>query len=313
MIRIPDPAEPRVRHGHGDSITAWLREIPRLKRECEDRWGIDIGPPFPSGPLTHVAPATRRTGERIVLKLVFPDDDSAANEARALEWYDGHGAVRLLDADPPAGILLLESADPDYALTRTVEQASDDEATLSAAGVMGRLWATTDSSRPMPPLPTIADDLMVLTETRTSPAASANALEPKLVSRAERIAAELLQSAPPDVVLHGDLHHQNILRGVRTPWLAIDPKGRRGEPACETAALLRNPLPSLLATPQLATKLGRRIAILTEVVQIDRSRILAWAFTLTVAAACWQLEDHGAGFEPWIHVARAFASLMRSN
>jgi len=41
------------------------------------------------------------------------------------------------------------------------------------------------------------------------------------------------------VVLHGDLHHFNILSsGDR--WLAIDPKGIIGEPEFEPAAYLEN-------------------------------------------------------------------------
>src|SRR6266567_6137524 len=41
-------------------------------------------------------------------------------------------------------------------------------------------------------------------------------------------------SAEP-VLVHGDLHHDNVLSSARAGWLAIDPKGVAAEPAYETS------------------------------------------------------------------------------
>jgi streptomycin 6-kinase len=62
---------------------------------------------------------------------------------------------------------------------------------------------------------------------------------------AESLFRELIASSESPVLLHGDLHHFNILSARRQPWLAIDPKGVAGEPAYEPGALLRNPNPEL--------------------------------------------------------------------
>ena len=77
--------------------------------------------------------------------------------------------------------------------------------------------------------------------------------------------------APP-VVLHGDLHHFNILAAERQPWLAIDPKGVVGEPVYETGALLRNPWPDLLSLPDPGRILARRVDQLAEELGFDRAR-----------------------------------------
>ena len=67
--------------------------------------------------------------------------------------------------------------------------------------------------------------------------------------KAESLFAGLLASMDAPVVLHGDLHHFNILSAQRQPWLAIDPKVVPGEPAYETGAFIRNPIPDIYSDP----------------------------------------------------------------
>jgi streptomycin 6-kinase len=54
--------------------------------------------------------------------------------------------------------------------------------------------------------------------------------------------AQALLAEPRDIgVLHGDLHHGNVLDfGVRG-WLAIDPKGHLGERGFDFANIFSNP------------------------------------------------------------------------
>jgi streptomycin 6-kinase len=66
----------------------------------------------------------------------------------------------------------------------------------------------------------------------------------RLVNRAAGLLVELSESATDQVVLHGDLHHDNVLRAEREPWLAIDPHGVVGDPGFEVGAMLYNPDPA---------------------------------------------------------------------
>jgi streptomycin 6-kinase len=114
------------------------------------------------------------------------------------------------------------------------------------------------------------------------------------------------------VLLHGDLHHFNILAAERQPWLALDPKGVVGEPAYEVGALLRNPYPEFLTWPNLDRVLARRVNQLAEELGFDRERLVGWGFAQAVLSGWWSYEDHGHGWESGIALAELFARLRVS-
>jgi streptomycin 6-kinase len=115
----------------------------------------------------------------------------------------------------------------------------------------------------------------------------------KLFEEAESLYAELLNTSSPPTLLHGDLHHGNILAATRAPWLAIDPQGVVAEPAYEVGALLRNPLPQLLSLPDPVRTTERRIAQLSEELGLDRARVRGWALSQALLSAWWSIEDEG--------------------
>ena len=116
-----------------------------------------------------------------------------------------------------------------------------------------------------------------------------------VVDRAEREHAELVASSAPPVLLHGDLHHDNVLSAGRG-WLAIDPHGVLGEPAYETAGLLRNPL-GFGRRPDAPRLLARRVPILAEAYGVDAERVRGWGRAHNVVSVIWSHQD-GDGVDP---------------
>lgn len=229
------------------------------------------GPPFPSLPHHRVQPARLPDGTEVVLKQ-GPDLE---REAAILEL--GHPAlVRLLQRTPEG--LVLERLGPPLA-----ELEDDQEATRLAATLIQKLRLP-----PLPGYPTLHDWARGF---RDQP-------------RAEALYRELLASQAEPVLLHGDLHHHNILR-CGQGWAAIDPQGVIGEPAYETGALMRNPLQRVLRMP--ARQLSRRLDLLCELLGHERERLRGWAFSQAVLAACWSHQD-GDGDEPaWMAIADRLA------
>jgi streptomycin 6-kinase len=116
----------------------------------------------------------------------------------------------------------------------------------------------------------------------------------------------LNDSAAEPVLLHGDLHHENILAARREPWLSIDPKGVVGEPAYEVGALLRNPNRRILAWPNLARVMERRIRQLSD--ELGFERVRGWGMSQAILAAVWSCED-GADTTHGLACAEAIAAV----
>jgi len=302
---LPEGFVRTVRSTWGEPGRQWLRALPALLEDCARRWSLTPAPPFPNLTFHYVAPAVTADGTEVVLKVGVPNK-GLRSEAAALRAFDGRGSVRLLDADPEAGLLLLERLRPGAVLTDLAHEAHDDEATRIAASVMRGLW------RPAPPghnFPTTTDWGEGFARLRTRFGGGTGPLPAARVEEAEALFADLLASSAPPMLLHGDLHHDNILSAGRNPWLAIDPKGVVGEPAYEVGALLRNLWPDRHTHQNPARLLERRAHQLTDELGLDRARVRGWAVAQAVLSAVWGVEDSDEGWDGALADAETLAAI----
>lgn len=304
LIPISDDFARTIIQHRGLGAQAWLDRLPHILDIASRRWSLTLGEPYTALSYNFVTRATRANGMPVVLKVGFPEDKEFGMEAEALRLCDGHGMVRLLDASPDDATLLLERLEPGTLLA-TLED--DDQATVIAARVMRQLWRRPPEHHTFP---TIARWALGLARHRAR-FGGPGPIPPALFDQAVALYRDLGASMAAPVLLHGDLHHFNILSATREPWLAIDPKGLVGEPAYETGALLRNPWPQVLSRPNLDRVLARRIALLAGELAIDRARIHGWALAQAVLSACWTLEDEDDAYraEYPIAIAQALADL----
>jgi streptomycin 6-kinase len=265
----------------GDTGRDWLAELPALVEAAARRWGLTVGEPYPLS-FNWVAPVRRADGTPAVLKLGVPSAGHLALEAGALSFFGGRGAVALLDRDEAGGALLLERAEPGGTLRRLVRE-HDEQATAVLVDMMRRLH------RPAPP------DLE-LEELSARHSAFTDHLRRypgdwpvprRLVERAGRLFTELCASATRRVVLHGDLHHDNVLAAGREPWLAIDPHGVVGDPGYEAATALYNPLDGDEPVLEL---LPARIEQFADGLGLPVDRVVAWGFVQAVLSEVWDAE-----------------------
>jgi len=304
VIFIPEVFARAVVELHGAEGERWLRRLHATVAECAARWSLRVGPPLTPLYQNYIATATRADGASVILKL-GPPVRELLTEIEALRIFDGGGCVRLLEADAGLGALLLERLEPGTQLAALCER-DDALATAAASSVMRRLW------RPAPlghTLPTVADWGRGFQRLRARFGPGAGPFPSKLVDEAETLFAELTRSMSEPVLLHGDLHHFNILAAAREPWLAVDPKGVVGESAYEVGALLRNPWPQLLTWPQLRRVQARRVEQLAEELGFDKQRLRGWAFAQAVLSAWWSFEDTGKDWEHGVAVAESLAAI----
>lgn len=267
----------------GDDARAWLADLPRLVSECAEQWSLDVGDPFEPGGVGWVAPASRADGTQVVLKLNFPDRESA-HEADALRLLDGDGAVRLLASDGERNALLLERLVPGTQLW----DLPDEDGIAIAATLLPRLWRA--------PPPTHAFDLLTHYAeewAETIPARHAKLgrpFEQALADQAADLAHELARASGESVVLHQDFHQGNVLAADREPWLAIDPKPVVGDREYDVASLLADRADWLLAQPSPAGVVAARFEYLADALALDRERMRAWAIVKLLA---WALGPGG--------------------
>ncbi|PWT72409.1 MAG: aminoglycoside resistance protein [Chloroflexi bacterium] len=296
---------------HGEAAgRQWLEQLPRILDECAERWSLDLQPPFANLTYNYAAPAVRHDGTPVVVKAGFvPPDKELISEVAALFYWNGGGAVRLLESDLDQGLLLLERLVPG----RPIGEIEDDEEAISiAATVLEQLWRAGAPRRDQPysaAFPHTRDWGKGFARLR-SHFGGTGPFPAELVERAEHLWSELEDSkAEPAVVLHGDLNFGNVLSAEREPWLAIDPKGIIGEPAYDTGIFLRDPVDRILASDHPDQFLARRIDQLADRLGFERSCIRDWGLAQAVLSAWWSIEDEGSGWEPAIWCAEALARI----
>jgi streptomycin 6-kinase len=280
MLKIPESLVTTTREERGDEGMTWLERVPAIVAECAGEWSLDVGWPFDNLSYNYVAQALRSDGTPAVLKVCFIEPEFFA-AAEALRIFDGRASVRLLDCDPERGAMLLERVEPGRPVTVLVDDIAE---TIAAATVMRRLW------RPAPPaghsFPIASDWLAAASDSHTLSATKAKYpwIE-GVLARAGELASERAEA----LLLHGDLHHDNILSSEREGWLAIDPKGVVGEPAWEVAPFLMNNLPPDAGEWRHIVR--RRADQLCDELSLDRECVYAWSAVRSLQSAFWSLRD----------------------
>jgi streptomycin 6-kinase len=285
MNPIPHKFSDRMIEMYGAQGRDWVANLPTTLDTFAQRWSLTLGAHFTLS-YNYVVPAARADGTEAVLKLGVPNRE-LLSEIHALRLYNGSGIAQLLEADFKRQVFLIERIRPGVELA-TLED--DDQRTRIAAKVMQRLWVPVVGDHPLLTVESWTEGLKKL---RPYYGGTTGPFPAALVDTAEGIFAEFIPSQGDRVLLHGDLHHWNILAGTRQPWLALDPKGVIGEREYEVGALLRNPDLEVFNRTDLKRLQERRVAILSEMLGFERKRILGWGVAQAVLSAWWSVEDHG--------------------
>lgn len=246
------------------------------------RWGIDRLEPVDDHPFAWWA---RRDDDYVVVKA--GDTGERDREARALRAF-GSSATSVVDHDADLGLLVTARVLPGDDI-RPLARRDDDAATWEVASLAASLHVDQQDASGLPNLLDIGSAFDAPADPR---------LPRSIVEAARGMFADLVADPAPAVVLHGDLHHLNVLN-TGEGWLAIDPHGWVGDPAFEVAALLANPRGLVeggdsrgMDGTELAVRARRRASIYAEVTGYDVNRLMAWGFVGCVIAELWMIENH---------------------
>jgi streptomycin 6-kinase len=231
-----------------------------LLQDCVARWQLTLGEPYAPGAAGYAVRAELPDGTPAVLKLSNPHRESE-QEADALERWDGDGAVRLLARDDERHALLLERCEPGTFLSES------PHALDVLIGLLPRLWKNADGFH------TLADEATWWADYLPRECRDRSLLDPAL-----HYIRELAPTQGELVLVHQDLHGENVLAARREPWLVIDPKPLAAEREFAVASIVRS------------CELGHskrdvlyRLDRLASELALDRDRALGWTVAQTVA------------------------------
>ena len=249
----------------------WFERVSDLVKECAEEWGLRLGEPYLAGAAGYTVRADLPDGTPVVLKLIYPHRESE-HEAEALALWNGEGAVRLLERDEGRSAMVIERCEPG---TRLAE-IDADEALDVLIGLSQRLWKTAGE-----PFHTLADEAAWWAEYLPREWERAGRpLERSLLDAATDALLQLSSSQGEPVLLHQDLHAENVLAAQREPWLVIDPKPLVGEREFSVAPIVRS-----FELGARREDVLHRLDRLTSELGLDRERARWWTIGQTVAWA----------------------------
>lgn len=286
MIGIP--AAVTAMAARGPQWAAWVDALPGTADRAFQQWDVRPDGTPVHGHCSLVIPVRADDGSPAMLKIGFPDEESA-HEHLALRRWGGRGAVRLLGADPHHRVLLLERLDAADLTGVSEEQACE---------VVADLYRLIH----VPPLPALRP-LSFFVDRWTAELAimpRSGPIPHRLVDEAVALGRDLIGGdAPPDRVIHTDLHYANVLAArdsqAGRQWLAIDPKPVNGDPHYEIAPMLWNRWDEISGDVRAGVR--RRFWTLVDAAGFDEQRARAWVLVRMVHNAMWAAQD---GDRSWL-------------
>lgn len=221
-----------------------------------------------------------------LLPVIYQNTLSMLKVARVAEekfggklmvWWEGQGAARVLAHTEDA--LLLERAAGTCCLTDFVQDGHDDEASKIICAVVAKLHIP--KTKPCPELVPLSLWFQAL-----EPVARTHG---GILSECAAMACQLLESSEEVGILHGDIHHGNILDFGQRGWLAIDPKGLYGERGFDYANLFCNPCHDIAANRGV---FRRRVETVAKEAELEHKRLLQWVMAWVGLSAAWFLNDN---------------------
>jgi streptomycin 6-kinase len=268
--------------GLGPDWASWLDRLPRLLHDLLAEWELRRdGEDVWHGYCSAVLPVRTSSGARAVLKVSFDGDDEGLHEGLALQHWSGRGTVRLLRADPARRALLLERL-----ARRDLTTVPD----LDACAVVAGLYPVVHT----PAMPQLRPLTSYVGRWLDELAAGGRdvPLPRRMVTQALSLGRALVADpASTGVVVHGDLHYENVLADDDGSWVVIDPKPMSGDPHYEPAPMLWNRWDEVLAAPDARTAVRRRFHTLVDDAGLDEDRARDWVVVRSVVNAHWTVQD----------------------
>jgi len=282
MVVIPERLKECTRGYFGADADVWLKRLPQLVAEAVERWSLELGDVSETAGTGLVCFATS-AGREVVLKIAYPHGEHFTG-VEAMRVYGGRACVSVIDTAEAGSQLLMDRVLPGKHL---YELENEEEEVCVVAGLIRRLQCPIPEQHELPEHTTwVENSLRHMAASKVTD----ELLPPVLVKAFEHTVADLEALRRP-VVLHGDLHHENILQDATEGWVAIDPKGLTGDPALEIGRYIGQQLHRAEAAGGYRVLTDRRIELFARELGEPIERMRAAAAVDLIMCMGWELEN----------------------
>ncbi|MDX2346257.1 MAG: aminoglycoside phosphotransferase family protein [Legionella sp.] len=266
----------------GNKGKQWLEALPDIITDLAVQYGLSQLKPVSNLSFNYVL-SGYQGAQPIILKLSL-DKKSLLKEGQCLRAFSAHGAPDVLVCQQD--LMMMVRAVPGTTLKQYFPN-QESEAIRILCRVIKKLH--------MAEIPKqhdfycLSDVLKILDNKNLD-------MPSHILDKACGLRDKLLATADKEVLLHGDLHHENILKNhdadIADDWLVIDPKGFIGDPAFECVSFIFNPIPELLNHKNCKNMIQNRIKQCAELLEISEQRIQDWFYVRLVLGWVWCLDDN---------------------
>jgi len=292
LLELDQAKQRFIRARFGRSGTTWIQAFPELIQACMAQWDLTLIGRAETGLEVNTVFFAERGAQQCVLKVGLPQPEQLT-EIEALRLFSSNRVVPVLDWDEPKRALLMERVRPGLTLRGLLANpALDCDLVHHAAPLLTSIQVPADKNDH---LPTYQDWLKGAFDVATFEQTPRLAAHVELANKFNRVLTKKWRDVS---VLHGDLHHENILQDSALGWVAIDPKGVIGPRIYDCGRFIHNFLPysgqdgagpeTVVSDSDLVFKRCQRLSELSRYPVED---LIAVGFIDLALATCWSFAD----------------------
>jgi len=259
-------------------LVSWKRAVAKVIEQYLARWSLSSPTLLAQTKSSWVYKVRFQKAPAVLKVLTEAGIKFESASSQILKCYDGRGAVKLLESTE--GALLLEHIDGSK-LSDLVRYGQDREAAHIICDVLDQLHLEASTPDGVHDLERHFQSLFVRAKNENTDS---------IFQKTAKVAQELIKTESSKKLLHGDIHHSNILRSSTRGWLAIDPQGLYGEGTYDVANSFFNPddLPEIV---EMTERIRGLAQIFSDRLKLDPRRVLQFAYAHGGLSSSWQLDD----------------------
>jgi len=282
MVMIPERTVLAVAREFGDAGKDWLELQPGRLAELGERWQLSFEEPFDNSLPINVVFRVTRGNQPLILKTGFPHPEMFAEMAVLVRWQNRPGCVQLIDSDEEVGAVLMERVMPGASIRMLAQSRTEDSVSRQVRHLIEKTPLRMGDGDHFPTY----RDWCFLAFAECSQNQDADALLVHM-ARVEAMLARVISRYECGWLLHGDLHHDNILLHDSGDYIAVDPKGVIGPRLFEYGRFVHNFFEDRRHSMSVENILTQRIAALKG--EYSEDEILVVGYVDLVLASCWSL------------------------